>query len=137
MLTPTIEDVIQSAGVVLQARNTRKIEVGQALAAISDELGKQTTEDSDIQNVNVSLENFQKAAVAFKIGDSIDPLKELSRVLFEQEGIRLVDLATLNDAITVRLKEVAEADAANVNEDAAIADLTEKAHNYTKEVDAA
>lgn len=136
MSAPTIEDIIDSASKVQQARNVRKIEVGQALEAVQDELGKQTTVDSDVQNVNVAIENFKNAAVAYKIGDPIDPLKDLAQKMFEQEGVRLVDVAVLNQAIAVRLKEVAEADAANIDEDAAIADLTDKAHNYTKEVDA-
>lgn len=135
MPTPAIEDIIQSAGKVQQARDIRKVEVSQALVAINDEIIKQTTVDGDVLNVNVAIEDFQKAAVAFKIGDSIDPLKALAQKLFESEGVRLVDVVTLQDAIAVRVKEKAEADAANVDEDAAIADLVEKAHNYTKETD--
>lgn len=129
----TIEDVIQSAGTVLVARNNRRIEDSQAIAAVNDEIAKQTTVDGDVQNLNVSLANFQAAVAAYKVGDPIDPIKDLAQKVFESEGVRLVDVNTLQDAITVRIKEVADSQAANADEDAAIADLTDKAHNYTKE----
>lgn len=133
MSTPAIEELLSAAERVQVTRNKRRIEVPEAVSAVQDEIAKQTRLDSDTQTVAGALAAVTTAAIALKAGDDIQPLKDLFQALFEAEGVRLIDVGVLNQAIEVRLKETSEADIANADEDGAIADLAAKAAAYQKE----
>lgn len=130
---PTIEEGLGLAATIQTKRDSRRKEVIEAQAAIADEVMKQAVVDTDTSDVTVAITNVQNAAAAYKLGDDIQPIKDLFLALFQAEGTRVLDTSTLVDAIAVLNKEQGEADTANADEDAAIASFSDWAHSYVKE----
>lgn len=133
MGTPSIEDGISLAQAVLAKRDSRRVEVAQATAAIADEVSKQATVDIDTSNVNQLLADFQASVAGYKLGDDIQPIIDKSTALFAANGVRIVDVSSLTGAIGVMTQQQSEADAANADEDTEIAALKDWATAYTKE----
>ena len=129
----TIEAVIDAAVAAKDARDKDRIEVSQAQAAVADELTKQTTLTTDAATVDVALDNLRTAAIAFQPGDDVRTLVALAQSLLEAEGKRVVDVQQLADAVGVRIKEQAEADAADADYDAAIENVKSVATSYVRE----
>lgn len=129
----TIEEGLGLAATIQSKRDARRKEVVEAQAAIADEVMKQAAVDTDTTDVTVAINNVQNAAAAYKLGDDIQPIKDLFLALFQAEGTRVLDTSTLVDAIAVLNKEQGEADTANADEDAAIAEFSTWASGYTKE----
>ena len=137
----SIETILQKASEIEQKRNKRRVEVSQAVSAAADSLRETTeanlanmTEDEAILNLKTLSQNYDKNSPA---SSTIEQILEASQAVFEARGKRIIEVDQAAAAIATKIQEQAEADAANVDEDAAIAELKEMANAYSKEADEA